>query len=107
MREIKPAVRREQSRNLGKLTLVDVFMVAIAQVADRFTFAQLLHRSFQLAHARFEIGCHGSSSNSYFFNARGLLVLSTILCSPTKPTQPLISSRAAFLFPTLRSTTPP
>src|ERR1700730_9471718 len=93
MREIEFAVRREQSRNLGELTFVDIFVVAIAQGADRFTIAQLLHGVFQFAHACFEIGCHGGSSDIYLGWSWICGLCSTTRASPTKAAKGQIRSR--------------
>ena len=60
MAEEQIAVLGEEARNLGELRLVDVFVIAKAQVANRLDVDQLLHLGFKRADAGLQVGGHKS-----------------------------------------------
>src|ERR1700730_7603018 len=78
MGEVQFTIGREQAGDVGEFPLIDVLVVAIAQIADSFLIAQVLHHIFQFAHTRFEIGSHDWSLLATLHSC------STLWRSPTK-----------------------
>jgi len=58
MAEEQVAVFGEEARNLGELRLVDIFVIAKAQVANRLDVDQFLHFGFEHVQACLQVDGH-------------------------------------------------